>query len=106
MILILAIALILAVFSVIFALQNPVVVTATFFSFQMKGPLALFVLAGIGIGLVIGILVMLPSALKNAVVISRHRKQIGNLEKSLEEHKAKVAELEKPVSDEEPQNSK
>ncbi len=106
MILILAIALVLAVLSVIFALQNPAVVTATFFTLQMKGPLALFVLAGIGIGLVIGVLVMLPGVLKSAVTISRHRKQIGSLEKSLEEHKARVAELETPESEEEPENEK
>ncbi|MGA7192584.1 MAG: lipopolysaccharide assembly protein LapA domain-containing protein [Anaerolineales bacterium] len=84
---ILILALILAIVAVAFALQNPLIVTATFFTLSMKGSLALFVLIGVGVGIVIGVLAMLPSVLKGALTVSRHRKQINTLEKSLNEQK-------------------
>ena len=84
---ILILALILAIVAVAFALQNPLIVTATFFTLSMKGSLALFVLIGVGVGIVIGVLAMLPSVLKGALTVSRHRKQINALEKSLNEQK-------------------
>jgi uncharacterized integral membrane protein len=95
----LIVALALAVLSVIFALQNPGSISAEFFSLKMHGPLALFMLAGIGIGIVIGILVMIPNAIKNTIAISRHRKHIDGLEKSLKEQQAQVqppAQITKP----------
>ncbi|MGE5252007.1 MAG: lipopolysaccharide assembly protein LapA domain-containing protein [Bacteroidota bacterium] len=84
----LIVVLALAVLSVIFALQNPTSITTNFFSLKMEGPLALFVLGSIGIGIVIGILLMIPSTIKHTITISRHRKHISGLEKSLEEQKA------------------
>jgi lipopolysaccharide assembly protein A len=84
---ILILALILAIVAVAFALQNPLIVIATFFTLNMKGSLALFVLIGVGVGFVIGVLAMLPSVLKAALTVSHHRKQISKLEKSLNEQK-------------------
>jgi len=99
---ILILALILAILAVVFALQNPLVVTATFFTYSMKGSLALFVLIGVGVGILIGVLAMLPSVLKGAITVSRHRSQISSLEKSLNEQKkaAPVEMSDKPDSDE------
>lgn len=97
---ILIVALIFAVLAVIFAVQNPVIVTATLFSMSVKGPLALYVLAGVGVGILIGILVMLPSVLKGAITVSKHRKHISDLEKTVNAQKAKVVEAPKPPSEE------
>jgi putative membrane protein len=85
MIFTLIVALILAVVSVVFALQNPDVIKVSFFTLKMEGPFALFILASLAIGAVIGILVMVPSVIKNAITISRHRKQIDGLQKSMKE---------------------
>ena len=93
---ILILALILAIISVVFAIQNPFIVTATFFTLSMKGSLALFVLIGVGVGILIGILVMLPGVLKGAIKVSQHRKQISDLEKTLNAQKAKAVETEAP----------
>ena len=71
MIFTLIVALILAIVSVIFALQNSDVIEVVFFSLKMEGPFALFILASLAIGVVIGILVMVPSVIKNALTISR-----------------------------------
>jgi putative membrane protein len=101
---VLILALILAIVAVTFALQNPLIVTATFFAVSMKGSLALFVLIGVGVGVVIGVLAMLPAVLKGALTVSHHRKHISTLEQSLNEQKkaapAKVSD--NPKQDEAP----
>jgi uncharacterized membrane protein YciS (DUF1049 family) len=100
---ILILALILAIVAVAFALENPLLVTASFFGLQMQGSLALFVLIGVGVGILIGVLAMLPSVLKGAITVSHHRRQISTLEKSLNEQKKAApveANPEPPAADE------
>ena len=92
----LIVALVIAVIAVIFALQNTLTVTITFFVWTVTGSLSLVLLVTLAIGAVIGMLVLAPSAIKNSLAVSSHRKRIGALEKELDEHKAKVAELQKP----------
>ncbi|HEY5901966.1 MAG TPA: LapA family protein [Anaerolineales bacterium] len=99
MIVTLVVVLVLAILSVIFALQNATVIKAAFFGLQMQGPLAVFVLAGVGIGMIIGVLMMTPNAVRNAIVLSRQRKQIDGLEKSLKEEQARVVEAKPPISE-------
>ena len=98
---ILVLALILAIVAVVFALQNPTVVTAVFFTLGMKGPLALFVLGGVGVGILIGVLAMLPSVLQNAMKVSQHRRQISSLQKSLDAQSSRTSAVEGPASGEE-----
>ena len=92
----LIVALVIAVIAVVFALQNSLTVTITFFVWKVTGSLSLVLLITLAIGAVIGMLVLAPSAIKNSLAVSGHRKRIGALEKELDEHKAKVAELQKP----------
>jgi putative membrane protein len=89
-------ALVIAVIAVIFALQNTMVVTISFLAWEITGSLSLVLLITLAIGAVIGLLVLAPSAIKNSIAVSSHRKRVGSLEKELEEHKAKVSELQKP----------
>jgi lipopolysaccharide assembly protein A len=92
----LIVALLIAVIAVIFALQNAIPVTISFFAWEVTGSLSLVLLITLAIGVVIGLLVIAPSSIKNTIQVSGHRKRIGALEKELDEHKAKVAELQKP----------
>ncbi len=92
----LIVALIIAVIAVIFALQNSLTVTIFFFAWKVVGSLSLILLITLAIGVVIGLLVIVPAHIKNTLAVSSHRKRIGSLEKELDEHKAKVAELQKP----------
>ena len=92
----LILALVIAVIAVVFALQNTLTVTITFFVWKVTGSLSLVLLVTLAIGAVIGLLVLAPSAIKNSFAVSSHRKRIGTLEKELDDHKAKVAELQKP----------
>jgi uncharacterized integral membrane protein len=89
-------ALVIAVIAVIFALQNTMTVTISFLAWKVTGSLSLVLLITLAIGALIGLLVLSPSTIKNSLAASGHLKRIGSLEKDLEEHKAKVAELQKP----------
>ncbi|NOY98838.1 MAG: LapA family protein [Chloroflexi bacterium] len=107
MIFTLVLALAFAVVAVIFALANPMMVAVSFFGYSVEGSLALFILLAVGVGIVIGVLVMLPGTVKRSLALSSQRKKLKGLEKKLDEHKAKVTELEekekanKPVVEDE-----
>jgi len=108
MVITLIFALALAILAAIFALQNPTLITANFFGYEVESSLALFVLIGLGVGLLIGVLVMTPGRIKSSLANSRHRKNIGELESSLEQHKAKAVIVEKkepPAPDETPKSN-
>lgn len=93
----LIIALLIAVLAVVFALQNSMLVTVSFFSWTVTGSLSLVLLATLAIGVLIGLLVLVPSLLKKTIKSSSQRKRIDALEHEVSQHKAKVAELQKPV---------
>ena len=93
----LILALAFAIVAVIFALQNTAVVTVTFFSLSFEGSLALVILVVVAVGILIGVLVMTPGRVKSSLSNARNRKKIGELEVSLDEHKSKLAAMEKPV---------
>ena len=93
----LILALAFAIVAVIFALQNTEVVAVTFFSLSFEGSLALVILVAVALGILIGVLVMTPGSVKNKIASSRSRKKIGSLEASLDEHKSKLAAMEKPA---------
>jgi putative membrane protein len=93
----LILALAIAIVAVFFALENTMIVTVSFFGYAVTGSLALFILAAVAIGLLIGVLIMTPGRIKSSLSNARNRKKIGSLETSLDEHKSKLAELEKPA---------
>ncbi|MEO8358171.1 MAG: LapA family protein, partial [Chloroflexota bacterium] len=92
----LIVALVIAVIAVIFALQNTITITVSFLAWEVTGSLSLVLLVTLAIGALIGLLVLAPSAIKNTFAVSSNRKRIGALEKELDEHKAKVADMLKP----------
>jgi uncharacterized integral membrane protein len=98
LILTLVIALAFAILAVIFALANPVIVTMSFLGREVEGSLALFILLGVVIGVVMGMLVMVPGTIKDSLELRNHRRRIDVLEKSLDEQKVKVAKAERIIS--------
>ncbi len=92
-------ALLIAVIAVIFALQNTITITISFLAWKVTGSLSLILLITLAIGATIGLLVLAPSAIKNTLAVSGHRKRIGVLEKELDEHKQRVAELQRPKAE-------
>jgi|SRR5688572_19037487 uncharacterized integral membrane protein len=97
-ILTLVIALAFAILAVIFALANPVIVTMSFFGREVEGSLALFILLAVVLGVVMGMVVMVPGTIKHSLELRNHRKRIDGLEKSLDEQKAKIAKAERIMS--------
>jgi len=89
---------VIAILAVIFALQNSMTVTISFLKWETTGSLSMVLLITLAIGVVIGLLFLAPSTIKRTFTTSSQRKRIGSLEKELDEHKAKVAELQKPVT--------
>ncbi|MBN1453372.1 MAG: LapA family protein [Anaerolineales bacterium] len=92
----LILALVIAIVAVFFALENTMMVTVSFFGYAVDGSLALFLLIAMGIGVLVGVLMMAPGRIKSSLSNARNRKKISSLESSLDEHKAKLAQAEKP----------
>jgi lipopolysaccharide assembly protein A len=88
----LLIGLILGALAVIFALQNIAVITVTFLAWQLEGSLAVILLLAMLTGLLVGILLSLPSAI-------RSKFQIASLRKNNISMKEKVVSLEKELQD-------
>ena len=97
-------ALVFAALAVAFAIQNPITVTISFLAWKVTGSLSLVLIITLAIGTVIGLLALAPSAIKNSISVSGHRKRIGALEKELDEHRQKLAELLKPKLETPPSN--
>lgn len=95
----------LAFAAAFFALQNPSIVTGNFFGYAIQGSLAVFVLTGIAVGFLIGVLVMLPGRIKSGLANSRSRKKIAELEASLESRKT-LAPAEKMTFESNPDETK
>ena len=91
----LILALTIAIVAVFFALENTMIVTVSFFGYAVDGSLALFILIAVGVGLLLGILIMIPGRIKSGLSNARGRKKIGTLEASLDEHKNRLAAMEK-----------
>ena len=100
-ILTLILALAFAIVAVIFALQNPTMVTVSFFGSSIEGSLALFILSAVILGILIGVLVMIPGTIRHSLELRNHRKRIGDLEKSLDIQKAQTPKAGKiePLTD-------
>ena len=94
----LILALVFAILAVIFASQNPMIVTVSFYGYSVDGSLALFILLAVTIGIIIGALMMTPGALKRSFELRGHRKKLGGLEKTLEEQKDRIAKAEHIIS--------
>ena len=101
MIFTLILALAFAVVAVIFALANPGIVAINFFGLQTEGSLAMFILIAIGVGIVIGVLLMTPGAIKRNLALAGQKKKLKGTEKELDQHKTKMTELEQKVKKDE-----
>ncbi len=102
MIFTLILALAFALVAVIFALGNTDPVTISFLTWSLEEqPLALVLLIAVALGILIGVLLMSPSAIKRNLALAGQKKKLKGSEKELEQHKAKVAEFEEKEKAEE-----
>ncbi len=76
----LVLMMVIAILSVFFALENTEVVRVYFFRYPIEGALGVFLLASLGIGLLLGVLLMMPAMIARSISIARHKRRISELE--------------------------
>jgi len=71
---------IVAVLAVFFASYNQTMIDVIFFGFPVQGTTGLFLVLALALGVVLGILIMLPSFIGRSWSLSRHKKRLSALE--------------------------
>ena len=90
----LIVAIIVAILAVVFALQNAVPITVSFLTWRFESSLALVLLITVALGILMSLLVSVPSMIKTKKMISSQRKKIQELESGLHEEAENKAEEE------------
>ena len=80
MILLVVVGLIMAILAVLFAFQNAAVVTINFGVWQVEQSLAIILISTLGLGIIISILLSLPTILKRGWQNSRQKNKIAQLQ--------------------------
>jgi putative membrane protein len=76
-------ALLIVLVIVLFALQNSAIVTVSFLLFHYAGSLALILVVMFSLGLLVGILISIPSLLRKSSDLREQRRRVKQLEESL-----------------------
>ena len=97
----LILALVFAVVAVVFALENTEIVTVSFLNLQITESLALIFLGAVALGILIGVLLMIPSAVKRSLALSGEKRKLKGAEKELDKHKTQVTKFEEKAKKEE-----
>jgi len=92
-------AIIVAILAVVFALQNAVPITVSFLTWRFESSLALVLLITLALGILMSLLVSVPSMIKRRKKISNQKKKIQKLEISIQ--KEAGSKIEEEIEDEE-----
>jgi uncharacterized integral membrane protein len=79
MIITLVITIVVAVVAVLFASYNHTMTQVNFFGLQVDGEVGLFIIIALGVGILVGVLLMLPSVWRRSWVLTRQRRVIDEL---------------------------
>ena len=90
----LIVAIIVAILAVVFALQNAVPITVSFLTWRFESSLALVLLITVALGVIISLLVSVPSKIKRMKLISSQKKKIQELESGLQKEAENKTEEE------------
>jgi uncharacterized integral membrane protein len=80
MIISLILTIVVAIVAVLFSLQNTQVVHVTFFGYSYQGAIGVFLLVALAVGVMLGVLLMVPSLLRRDFALGRHRRRMEELE--------------------------
>ena len=84
-----------ALVAVVFALGNTDPVTISFLTWSLEEqPLALVLLVAVALGILIGILLMTPSAIKRNLALAGEKRKLKGSEKELDKQKTKLTKIE------------
>lgn len=92
-------ALIVSIFAVMFALQNPNIVTVQFMAWKFEQPLALFLLIAMAIGALIISILTIPGWIRNRQIRSKHRKEMAELEDNLSKYRSNLIDAQNSNKD-------
>lgn len=92
-------ALIVSIFAVMFALQNPNIVSVHFIIWDFEQPLALFLLIAIAIGALIISILTVPGWIKNRQMKNKHRKEVAELEDNLSKYRSNLIDAQNSNKD-------
>lgn len=92
-------ALIVSIFAVMFALQNPNIVTVHFMAWDFEQPLALFLLIAIALGALIISILTIPGWIKSRQMRSKHRKEVAELEDNLSKYRSNLIDAQNSNKD-------
>ncbi|MEA2087394.1 MAG: LapA family protein [Candidatus Caldatribacteriota bacterium] len=90
----LIVAIIVAILAVVFALQNAVPITVSFLTWRFESSLALVLLITLALGIIMSLLVSVPSMIKTRKMIFSQKKKIQELENGLQKETENKAEEE------------
>ena len=92
-------ALIVSIFAVMFALQNPTVVPLHFIIWDFNQPLTLYLLISIIVGAFIISILTIPGAIRSRQLRNRHRKEIADLEDNLSKYRSNLIDAQNSNKD-------
>ncbi|GAB4226921.1 MAG: hypothetical protein Kow00121_55410 [Elainellaceae cyanobacterium] len=84
-------ALAIALFTVLFAVQNITLVTVNFFGWVLQERLATVLLVTLAIGVVVGLLVAAPSVIRRSMKIARRRRDLEEMGWQLQQKDQEIA---------------
>ena len=84
MIVSLILTLVAVILAVVLALENTTMVQISFFGYAVQGAIGLFMLIALGVGVVLGILLMVPPLIGRSWTVMQHRRRIAQLENKKE----------------------
>lgn len=98
MLIFILLALIIAIIAVIFALQNAITITISFFFWQFDGSLALILLLTLALGFLISFFATLPALIRRSWSIAGQKRKLAATEKQLLEAQTKNEALQQQLS--------
>lgn len=82
MIISLILTLVVVTVAVMFSLENTTMIQITFFGYPVQGPEGLFMLISLGVGIVMGVILMVPSIIGRSWALAQHRRKLAELEQN------------------------
>ncbi|MEQ8971705.1 MAG: lipopolysaccharide assembly protein LapA domain-containing protein [Coleofasciculus sp. C1-SOL-03] len=93
----LILAVIIAILAIIFALQNAVPIAIILGIWRIEISLALVLVLTLGVGVVVGLLVSVPSLMRQKWKLAHQKRQNKDLEKELNEQTQQLANQQKRI---------
>jgi uncharacterized integral membrane protein len=76
----LVLAVAITILAVFFANYNQTTVVINLFGYALQGPIGLFLVIALGLGVLVGVLMLLPSVISRSWTILRHKRKMEELE--------------------------